>query len=186
MVLPVRAARLPRPLRLIGAVEGVAATLLVLTLLVLVVFQVVTRYVLARPLPWTEELARFALVWLAFVGGAWVAAKGTHVAVVLGQHLLGPRARVAVESLAGLLSLAVSGVVLLGAPAFLERVDRTSAPATGLAMGWVYGASVLAYALIALHTVASIVVMLRHPDEIDRGGRGMEAELAAESVEGPA
>jgi TRAP-type transport system small permease protein len=186
VVLPVRAERLPRLLRIVGAVEGAAAALLVLTLLVLVVFQVVTRYVLARPFPWTEELARFALIWLAFVGGAWVAAKGTHVAVVLGQHLLGPRARVAVESVAGLLSLAVCGVLLLGAPAFLERVDRTSAPATGLAMGWVYGASVLAYALIAVHTVASIVVMLRHPEEIDRGGRGMDAELAAESVEGTA
>lgn len=180
MVLPVRAERQPRLIRAIGGVEGALSTLLVLSVLTLVVFQVVTRYVLARPLPWTEELARFALIWLAFIGGSWVAFRGTHVAVVLGQRLLGARSKVAVEVTAGLLSLAVCGVLLLGSPAFLERVDRTSAPATGLAMGWVYGASVLGYGLIAVHTIVALVSVVRHPEEIDREGHGVDAELAGE------
>lgn len=158
------------------------STLLVLSVLSLVVFQVVTRYILQQPVPWTEELARFALIWLAFIGGSWVAFKGTHVTVVLAQSLLGARSRVAVEVVAGLLSLAVCGVLLTGAPAFLERVDRTSAPATGLAMGWVYGASVLGYALIAVHTVVALVAVVRHPDEINREGHGVDAELAGERV----
>ena len=32
--------------------------------------QVIFRYVLAAPLPWSEELARYCFVWIVFLGGA--------------------------------------------------------------------------------------------------------------------
>jgi len=41
-------------------------------LLVLAVTQVLFRYLLMIPLPWTEELARFTLVWVTFLGAASV------------------------------------------------------------------------------------------------------------------
>lgn len=182
MVLPIGDERLPRAVRALRAVEGVVATLLVVSVLSLVIFQVVTRYVLARPVPWSEELARFALIWLAFIGAAWVAGRGSHVTVVLGDQRLGRRARAAIEVLSGLLSIAICTILLTGSLSFLERADRTSAPATGLAMGWVYGASVLAYVLILVHTVVAVIVAIRHPGEINREGRGMEAELAGEDL----
>ena len=45
-------------------------TALVLFILLLAVasLQVISRYVLVAPLPWTEELARFLLVWVTFWG----------------------------------------------------------------------------------------------------------------------
>lgn len=46
-------------------------------LLVLVVWQVFTRLVLAAPSTWTEEAARFTFVWVSFIG----------IAVATGQKL---------------------------------------------------------------------------------------------------
>ena len=50
-------------------------------LLVLAVTQVLFRYLLMIPLPWTEELARFTLVWVTFLGAASVTRRKLHIAV---------------------------------------------------------------------------------------------------------
>ena len=54
---------------------------LFICLLVAATLQVLSRYVLEAPLPWTEELARFLLVWVAFLGSASVARRKMHIAV---------------------------------------------------------------------------------------------------------
>jgi TRAP-type C4-dicarboxylate transport system permease small subunit len=46
-----------------------------------VIFQVVSRYVLKNPLPWTEELARYLMVWMSFIGGSCVIKKWDHIYV---------------------------------------------------------------------------------------------------------
>lgn len=50
--------------------------------LALVVFiQFFTRYVLNSSLGWTEEIARYLLIGVAFVGSVMAARKGTHIAI---------------------------------------------------------------------------------------------------------
>ena len=61
-------ASLPRRIRRgLLAAEKIAATLLLVAVTLLVVLQVVARYVFDRPLFWTDELARYCYVWLSFV-----------------------------------------------------------------------------------------------------------------------
>ena len=49
----------------------------------IVFLQFFTRYFLNDSLSWTEEIARYGLMWLAFIGGAVVTRKKTHIAVEL-------------------------------------------------------------------------------------------------------
>ncbi|MGE5254987.1 MAG: TRAP transporter small permease [Planctomycetaceae bacterium] len=65
---------------MIRILEGFNLFLFVL-LLVLAVTQVLFRYLLMIPLPWTEELARFTLVWVTFLGSASVTRRKLHIAV---------------------------------------------------------------------------------------------------------
>ncbi len=65
---------------IIRIMEGFNLFLFVL-LLVLAVTQVLFRYMLMIPLPWTEELARFTLVWVTFLGSASVTRRKLHIAV---------------------------------------------------------------------------------------------------------
>lgn len=54
--------------------------LLVLWLLAVIVFlQFFTRYVLNDSLAWTEEIARYVLIWVAFFGAISCSRKGTHI-----------------------------------------------------------------------------------------------------------
>ena len=65
---------------IIRLMEGFNLFLFVL-LLLLAVTQVLFRYMLMIPLPWTEELARFTLVWVTFLGAASVTRRKLHIAV---------------------------------------------------------------------------------------------------------
>jgi TRAP-type transport system small permease protein len=56
----------------------------------IVFLQFFTRYVLNDSLAWTEEIARYGLMWVAFIGGAVVTRKGSHIAVELLANVLPP------------------------------------------------------------------------------------------------
>ncbi|WP_026955696.1 TRAP transporter small permease [Algoriphagus vanfongensis] len=46
-----------------------------------VTWQVVSRYVFKNPSSFTDELARYMLVWLGMLGAAYVAGKNEHIAI---------------------------------------------------------------------------------------------------------
>src|SRR5262245_24684741 len=54
----------------------------------IVFLQFFTRYVLNDSLAWTEEIARYGLMWVAFIGGAVVVRKNSHIAVELLANIL--------------------------------------------------------------------------------------------------
>lgn len=161
-----RTARRPGPLRVLETVEVVVAGALLLAVLGLVVFQVVSRYVFSTPFVWSEELARFALLWLTFVAAGFVMARGVHVTVTVGDRLLGRRGRLVVDLFAIGVVLLVCGLLIAVSPEFLATAGRTSSPAAGIPMGWVYGSAVVGFVLMGLHGVGLVVTVLRRRDTL--------------------
>jgi TRAP-type transport system small permease protein len=60
-------------------------------LLVVASLQVFFRYVVWVPMPWTEEVARFLLVWVTFLGAASVTRRKLHITVDWLTSKLSPR-----------------------------------------------------------------------------------------------
>src|SRR5882724_9938344 len=56
----------------------------------IVFLQFFTRYVLNDSLSWTEEIARYGLMWIVFIGGAVVTRKNSHIAVELLSNVMKP------------------------------------------------------------------------------------------------
>jgi TRAP-type C4-dicarboxylate transport system permease small subunit len=113
--------------------------------------------------PWTEESARFLLVWLGFLGAALAFGRGGHLGVDYFMGKLAPEARRLAAALAWVSTLAFAGWVLLaGGVALASRTAEAGQllPALGIAKEWVYlavpvaGAFTLAFALMGLLTLA--------------------------------
>jgi TRAP-type C4-dicarboxylate transport system permease small subunit len=83
-------------------VEG-AAVALFLAIFALVLAQIVWRYGLGSPLVWSEEVARYLYVWVAFLGWAVAARRGSHIAIQALADRVPAAARRALER--GALSL---------------------------------------------------------------------------------
>lgn len=152
--------------RLLMAAERVAVVALLAALFGLVVFQVVSRYVLAAPLVWTEEVARYTLVWLTFLGAGLVMARRRHITARIFTRSLGPRATAVLEAAANVAVVACAGALAVLGWQIAVALSGVASPAAGLSLAWVYGASVPGFALMALHAAVNAVVTWRHPETL--------------------
>ena len=78
---------------------------LTLQMAAVVVTGVFFRYFLNDGLPWVEELARYSMIWLSWLGGGLAIRKGAHISVDFLVDALSPRSRAAVVLLGRLLIL---------------------------------------------------------------------------------
>ena len=93
------------------AIETVSSTLFVTTI-VLALIQVFFRYVLNNSLSWPDELSRFALTWMIFLGTAMVTRRSRQISIDLMTRSLGPRS-LAVHSFAVRIIMAAVAAFLL-------------------------------------------------------------------------
>ena len=103
-----------------GVIDGQEnPVVIVLSGMAVVVFlQVIFRYVLNLPLFWTEELARYCLVWSSLLGSAVAVKRGQHIAVDIFMERLPPILRrwltiIALISVAAILTIILWGGIQL-------------------------------------------------------------------------
>jgi TRAP-type C4-dicarboxylate transport system permease small subunit len=71
-----------------------------------VFLQFFSRYILNDSIAWTEEIARYMLMALAFLGSAMAARRGTHITVEFLPNMLPPGARRWVHLAAAMVAVA--------------------------------------------------------------------------------
>jgi TRAP-type C4-dicarboxylate transport system permease small subunit len=106
--------------------------------------------VLEAPLPWSEEGARFILVWLSMLGACLAAREGQHFLFRWFALFLPGAGRFWLRRLCDLLAIAILIVILKYSLVYLEVVAHQTAPGTGLNMripyaGVTVGTSILLY-----------------------------------------
>ena len=76
---------------LLGWAEETLIALLIASASVILFCNVVARYVFNTGVVWAEELVRYEIIWLVFIGGSVAARKGIHIGVDVMLHILPPR-----------------------------------------------------------------------------------------------
>ena len=105
----------------------------------IVFLQFFTRYVLNDSLAWTEEIARYGLMWVVFVGGAVVTRKNTHIAVELLSNVMRPgKARTALLAAIDVVKLGFLGLLAYFSVTIVERMHYQRMTVFDLPMSTVY------------------------------------------------
>lgn len=152
--------------RRLVTVEKFAACALLVTVLVLILFQVVSRYVFATPFGWTLEIARFVLIWLTFVGAGYVMSQRLHISMDLLVTRLGRLGSALVDTFAHVVVIAAATAMAVFGSLFAAAHANVSAPASGWSMAVVYAAGAVGFGLVALHSVVNAVSNLLRPDVV--------------------
>lgn len=140
-----------------------AVIVLIVALVLDVLWQVATRFVVGDPSKWTVELARYLMIWLAMLGTAVGFARREHLGLDYFKQQLHSDAQRPIEILGQLVIIAFAIWILLGGGTRLAAEvlagGQTSA-ALGVPMGAVYLASPIAGACILLISVIELLQLL--------------------------
>lgn len=145
--------------RLLEGLVMVVVAVLVLDVL----WQVFTRFVLNNPSSWTEELAVFMLIWVSLLGAAVALGRGAHLGIDYFVGKLPERMRVATEVFVffcvaafSFLVMVVGGIDLVSSMLLLGQPS----PALGVQMGHVYLAVPISGFFLTLYAVIGLVERL--------------------------
>ena len=65
----------------IDKILGIVLIVIMSVMVINVLWQVFTRYVMTTPSSFTDELARYLMIWIGVLGAAFVSGKNMHVAI---------------------------------------------------------------------------------------------------------
>ena len=129
-----------------------------------VLWQIFTRFVLKDPSSFTEELARYLLIWVGLLGAGYAVSKKLHLAIDIIPGRLEGKNRlildIAVESvifLFAFLVLVIGGIRLVGITLMLNQVSA----ALQIKMGYVYLALPLSGLIIMFYSLEKILEKFR-------------------------
>ncbi|MGD2294595.1 MAG: TRAP transporter small permease [Candidatus Aminicenantes bacterium] len=124
-----------------------------------VLWQVFTRFVLKNPSSFTEELARYLLIWVGLMGASYAAGKKKHLSIDVVVNRLQIRTRRVVEYLIqtfiflfALLVLVFGGIRLVAITLTLNQISA----ALRIKLGYVYLVLPLSGLLLMFYAVCFI------------------------------
>lgn len=146
--------RYDRAVRACAVACRLFATTLMSVLLLDVLAGVLFRYVLGLPLEWSEELARFLIIAITFVGAMVPLEQGRHFQVEMVVERLSPRSRRLALSGANLVIGATLLVLIVHGWAMTEVTATEDSPAMGLPYA-------VTYVMIPIGAALMLLVVVR-------------------------
>ncbi|MBI3967669.1 MAG: TRAP transporter small permease [Chloroflexi bacterium] len=140
-------------------VEPLCALLLLAIVLVLFV-GVLFRYAFNLPLGWTEEIARFGLVWMTFLGAYLAFRRGIHMHIDLAVAKMSARARSRLHVVGNLLMAVLIAILIRAGVQYAGEFFGDPSPYLRFPIGLQYVALPLAGILwllaLAVRTKAAV------------------------------
>ncbi|MCE9683330.1 MULTISPECIES: TRAP transporter small permease [Halomonadaceae] len=137
------------------------ATLILFWALILVVFaQFFSRYVMGSSIGWTEEIARYLLIGVGFLGSVMAARNGSHIMVEFFYHYMPAWQSRLLERLVGAASL---GFYLAMTWVTYRLASRTNSlmVSVDLPKSLIYYTVCVAFALMAIRTAQRLYLKYR-------------------------
>lgn len=128
-------------------------------LAVVVFLQFFTRYVLNDSLAWTEEIARYLLICVTFIGAGMAARKNTHIHVEFFYVYLAPRVAFALSTLVDVIRILFFGYAAWLGWKVANIMQFQRMVVVDWPMSIVFGIGAAGFAIL---TLRSIQIALRH------------------------
>ena len=141
-------------LRIQGSVEkvvNVVAAALLVMMSITVFTNVIFRYFLNAAIAWYEEVSRFLLIWIVFLGAVLAYIRKDHLGLDVILHYLKPRPKQVVILLSDFLVIVALGLMVQGG--FVMALDS-------LASGWVAASVPIPYGWVYMIGPVSALLML--------------------------
>jgi TRAP-type transport system small permease protein len=151
-------------INLLNKLVGIVVGLMLGVMSILIVLQVICRFVLENPLTWSEEAARYLMVYTVFLGAPLALRNHRMIAIEVLLETMKPKVRKFMRILVMLISIVFFILLLVKGMDMLEIVKRQHSPSLGLEMDYAYMAIPIGAALMIINAIAVIIDFLTKDD----------------------
>ena len=148
-----------KPLKIVDQTLLFFLQLLLISIVLVVTWQVVSRYLLNSPSPFTEELARFQLIWISLLGAAYAYRHNAHLGLDLIYDESSDKIKAILNKLIhgsifvfSLLALIFGGIALVSMTLTLGQKSAVM----GIDIGLVYVVLPITGIWICIYSIAAI------------------------------
>jgi len=150
---------------ILDRVTGTLCCLLLAAMIVIVVWQVISRYVLNDPSTFSEELLRDGVIWLSLIGAAYVAGKNKHMTVdLLSANLTGTPKKVLSVVIQLFFVLFGAGVLCGGGMKAVSLGAFQHSAVLQIPMSWIYAALPISGVLMVIYGLLNAIDVLRQSE----------------------
>ncbi|WP_270181156.1 TRAP transporter small permease [Alkalihalobacillus sp. CinArs1] len=139
---------------------GVVLALLIMVMSAVIFYQVFSRFVLEDSLRWSEELARYIMVWSVFIGSALAIRKRDLISVDAIKELMSARARNILNIAVYLVSIVFLAILVNYGFVLVGNISAQLSPAMNISMAWAYSAIPIGSLLMIINCVAVILEVI--------------------------
>lgn len=137
---------------------------LLLSMLIVVFLGVLNRYVLPFSMRWTEELARYLMIWVAFIGSSLCVRKSLHISVDALVNVFPETVKKWLELLAYIICMLFCVWLFLISYGLVERLATTGqlSPSMRVPVYYAYAAVPVGFALMSIRYFIKILKFSVH------------------------
>lgn len=141
-------------------------TIAAFSLMVVVTFmQIIYRFVLLKPIPWSEELARYLFVWITFLGSGVAVKNKGHVGVELVIDRLPKELRKISLIIAFIVCVVFCILMVTNGVTMVQRTMNQRSAAMSMPMSYAYIAIPIGFILMAMNFLVHIFQLMRGEEE---------------------
>ncbi|QIA63220.1 TRAP transporter small permease subunit [Vibrio astriarenae] len=142
----------------------------IITLVVTVTWQVFSRYVLNDPSSFTDELARYTMIWFGLFGASYLFGKNGHLAITLFVGSIKQKYRKYCHLVIHMVSFSFIYLAMIkGGTQLIGRTMLQSSPALQIPMAYVYFILPLSGSLMLIYLVLNTIDMFASDHTAQQG-----------------
>ncbi len=138
----------------------------IISLVCAVTWQVFSRYVLNDPSSWTDEAARYLMIWFGLAGASYLFGKNGHLAITLFVGSIKQAKQKYAYLFINAISIAFINVAMVeGGLQLIGRTGSQLSPALQIPMSYVYTILPIAGVLMTLYIVLNTLELFTQPNQ---------------------
>ncbi len=155
-------------IRIVDVINKIIGWVLALALgvmTVLIFWQVFARYVVGNSLTFSEEVSRFLMIWMTFLGAAYAIRQGTLIAVDILPDFTKGKLSKAIKITSYLVALIFYFVLIKFGWEMSQSVSFQTSPAISISMFWPMLATSVGGVLMFINTIAVLIEEIFRKEE---------------------
>lgn len=154
-------------LKTIESIMKIVVTVLFFGMLVSLSVQVISRYVFNTGFSWTEESARYMMIWLVFSGAVVVSKRDEHISITVVEEMW-PKTVPTMKFIQRIIVSVYSIIVMYYGILTLRIASLQTSPNMKIGMNIIYAIYPIAMFLILVYTIRLLICQFQKKEGINK------------------